>query len=171
MFEAWPRKFRNEAQRYWPRGHRLLAAVQWPVDQRQLAPAGALLITERELVLISEGKKSSAELSAGASSAEEPKETPSSPESPKTVNPTETPSAPGNVYEFAETITFVPRIRLADFQVSHQQSGVLTLQLRASQGEEKLEITFPSDHEDAVRKGMEQMLPARNSTNQTTKKR
>jgi hypothetical protein len=169
MFEAWPMRFRNEAQRYWPRGHRLLAAVQWPADQGLRAAAGALLMTERELVLISEGKKSSAEPSAGASSAEEPKETPSSPESP--VNPTETPSGPGNVYEFAETITFVPRIRLADFQVSHQQSGVLTLQLRASQGEEKLEITFPSDHEDAVRKGMEQMLPPRNAANQTTKKR
>ena len=146
-------KFRNEAQRYWPRGQRLLAAVQWPADQRQLAPAGALLMTERELVLISEGKKSSAELSAVASSAEEPKETPSSPESPKVVNPTETPSGPGNVYEFAEIITFVPRVRLADFQVSHQESGVLTLQLRASQGEEKLEITFPSDHENAVSEG------------------
>ena len=69
------------------------------------------------------------------------------------MNPTETPSGPGNVYEFAEIITFVPRLRLADFQVSHQQSGVLTLQLRASHGEEKLEITFPSDHENAVSEG------------------
>ena len=76
------------------------------------------------------------------SSAEEPKETPSAPVPPKAVNPTETPSGPGNVYEFAEIITFVPRVRLADFQVSHQESGVLTLQLRASQGGEKLEITF-----------------------------
>ena len=66
MFEAWPMKFRNEAQRYWPRGHRLLAAVQWPVDQRQLAPAGALLMTERELVLISEGKKSSGRTVCGS---------------------------------------------------------------------------------------------------------
>ena len=60
MFEAWPIKFRNEARRYWPRGQRLLAAVQWPTIfgdlERQLAPAGALLITERELVLISEEK-------------------------------------------------------------------------------------------------------------------
>jgi hypothetical protein len=171
MFEAWPMKFRNEAQRYWPRGQRLLGAIQWPADQRQLAPAGALLMTERELVLISEGKKSSAELSAVASSAEEPKETPSKTVPSKAVNPTETPSAPGSVYEFAEIITFVPRIRLADFQVSHQESGVLTLQLRASQGEEKLEITFPSDHENAVSKGMEQMMLSRNSANQTIKKR
>jgi hypothetical protein len=166
MLEAWPMKFRNEAQRYWPRGQRLLAAIQWPANQRQLVPAGALLMTERELVLISEGKKSSTELSPGASSAEEPKETLSSSESPKTVNPTETPAVPGNVYEFAEIITFVPRVRLADFRVSHQESGLLTLQLRASQGEEKLEITFPSDHENAVLKGMEQMMLSRNSANQ-----
>jgi hypothetical protein len=128
-------------------------------------------MTKRELVLISEGKKSSAELSPVAPSAEEPKETPSAPVPAKAVNPTETPSVPGNVYEFAEIITFVPRIRLADFQVSHQESGLLALQLRAPQGEEKLEITFPSDHENAVRRGMEQMVLSRNSANQTTKKR
>ncbi len=60
MFEGWPMKVRNEAQRYWPRGQRFLAAIQWPAifsgSQRQLAPAGALLITERELVVISEEK-------------------------------------------------------------------------------------------------------------------
>src|ERR1700676_2234993 len=52
MFEAWPMKFRNEAQRYWSVGQRMLAAIQWPANQRQLFPAGALLMTERELVLI-----------------------------------------------------------------------------------------------------------------------
>jgi hypothetical protein len=164
MFETWPMKFRNEAQRYWPRGQRLLAAIQWPANQRQLASAGALLMTERELVLISEGKKSSTELSPAASSTEETKETPPTPVPPEAVNPTETPSVPGNVYEFAEIITFVPRVRLAEFQVSHQESGLLTLQLRTSQGGEKLEITFPSDHENAVLKGMEQMSLSRNSS-------
>ena len=171
MFEAWPMKFQSEAQRYWPRGQRLLAAIQWPANQLSLAPAGALLITERELVLISEGKKSSMESSPAASSAEESKETPAVPMPPTAVNPTETPSVPGNVYEFADIITFVPRVRLADFQMSHQESGVLTLQLRASQGGEKLEITFPTEYEDAVLKGMEQMLLSRNSANQTIKKR
>ena len=169
MFEAWPVKFRNEAQRYWPRGQRMLAAIQWPANQRQLVPAGALLMTERELVLISEGKKSSTELSPGISSAEESKETPSTPVPPEALNPIETPAVPGNVYEFADIITFVPRVRLADFQVSHQETGVLTLQLKASQGEEKLEITFPSDCENAVLKGMEQMMLSRNSANQTIK--
>jgi hypothetical protein len=171
MFEAWPMKFRNEAQRYWPSRQRMLAAIQWPANQRQLAPAGALLMTERELVLISEGKKSSAELSPIDSSAEEPKETPPAPMPPDAVNPIETPSVPGNVYEFADIITFVPRVRVANFQVSHQENGVLTLQLQASQGGEKLEITFPADHEDAVSKGMEQMMLSRNATHPPTKKR
>ena len=58
MFEGWPMKVRNEAQRYWPRGQRFLAAIQWPAvfggPQGELAPAGALLITERELVVIEE---------------------------------------------------------------------------------------------------------------------
>jgi hypothetical protein len=171
MFEGWPMKFRNEAQRYCPKGQRLLAAVQWPASQQQLAPAGALLMTERELVLLSEGKTSSEELSQVASSSDEPEETASTSVLSKVVDLTETPSAPGNVYEFADIITFVPRVRLAEFQVSHQEKGLLTLQLRASQGSEKLEITFPSDHEDAVLKGMEQISPSRNSTNPTIKKR
>ena len=170
MFEAWPIKFRNEAHRYAPRGQRMLAAIQWPANLQQLAPAGALLMTERELVLISEGKKSSLELSSAASSAEEPKETPAAPITPKVVNPTETPSVPGNVYEFADIITFVPRLRLADFQVSHQENGVLALRLRASDGEQKLEITFPSDHENAVLKGMEQMMASPTSANSTKKR-
>ena len=63
------------------------------------------------------------------------------------------------------------KIWLADFQVSHQESGLLTLQLAASQGGEKLEITFASDHEDAVLKGMEQMTPYRRAAKPTIKKR
>ncbi len=147
MFEAWPMKIRNEAQRYWPRGQRFLAVIQWPAifsgSQRQLAAAGALLITERELVVISEEKNSSAE----PHPAEEPK------------------------IRFGGIITFIPRVRLADFQVSHQESfDVLALQLKASHGGEKLEIIFPSDDEKAVSKAMEQMLLFRGSANQTITK-
>jgi hypothetical protein len=171
MFEAWPMKFRNEAQRYWPKGQRMLAAIQWAADPQQLATAGALLMTERELVLISEGKKSAAELSPENSPAEEPKEMPATPQPSKAVNPSETPSVPGNVYQFADIITFVPRVRLADFQVSHQENGVLALLLRGSQGEQKLEISFPPGYEDAVLKGMEQMMPSRRSANHTKRKR
>ena len=144
IFEAWPMKIRNEAQRYSPRGQRFLAAIQWPAifdgSQQQLAPAGALLITERELVVIAEEKAFSAESPAEAPSAEEPKEI------------------------FGGIITFVPRVRLKDFHVSHQESvGVLALQVRAAHGGEKLEVIFPSDNEKAVSKAMEQMLLSRGS--------
>lgn len=58
LFDDWPFKFRIEAERYWPRGQRLLGAVQWPAVvggfRRELSVAGALLVTERELVVISE---------------------------------------------------------------------------------------------------------------------
>jgi hypothetical protein len=62
IFESWPMHFRDEAERYRPKGQRFLAATQWPAVmggfQRELSPAGALLVTERELVLISEEKTS-----------------------------------------------------------------------------------------------------------------
>jgi len=137
MFEAWPMKFRNEAQRYWPRGQRLLAAIQWPAIfggfQPQPAPAGALLITERELVLILEEKKSPRQF-------------------------------PGDVHEFGGIITFFPRVRLADLHVSHHERfGVLALQVHAAHGGEKLKIIFPSDDEKAVSKAMEQVLLSRGS--------
>src|ERR1700738_897803 len=147
MFQAWSMKIRNEAHRFSPRGQRLLAAVQWPAifggAHQQLAPAGALLIVERELVVISEEKYDSVE----ASSAEDLKE------------------------KCGGVITFVPRVRLADFHVSHQESfDVLALELRAAHGGQKLEITFPSDEERAVRKAMEQMLLSHGPANQIIRK-
>ena len=144
IFEAWPMKIRNEAQRYSPRGQRFLAAIQWPAvfggSQQQLAPAGALLITERELVVIAEEKAFAAESPTEAPSAEEPKEI------------------------FGGIITFVPRVRLKDFHVS--LLGVLALRVHAAHGGEKLEVIFPSDDEKAVSKAMEQMLLSRGSAKQ-----
>jgi hypothetical protein len=62
MNESWPWKFRAAIQRYRSPGQPILAAVQWPAVnaafQRELSPAGALLVTDRELVLISEGNAS-----------------------------------------------------------------------------------------------------------------
>jgi hypothetical protein len=139
LFETWPMKIRNEAQRYSPRGQQFLAAIQWPAvfggSQKQLAP-GALLVTKREVVAITEEK----EFSVEAPSEEESKEL------------------------FGGIITFVPRVRLKDFRVSHQETlGVLALELRAALGGEKLEVTFPSDNETAISKAMEQMLLSRDS--------
>jgi hypothetical protein len=149
MFEAWPMKIRNEAQRYWPAGQRSLAALHWVAifdeSQRQLTPAGALLITEREVVLISEEIKTSAEPGAEAPSTEELEE------------------SSGGI------ITFVPRVRLANFRVSRQEGlDVLALQIRAAHGGEKLEIVFPPDDERAVAKALEQVLPSRGSATQTS---
>ena len=176
LFKDWPMKFRNEAQRYWPKGQALLTATQWPSVQN--APAAALLITERELVLISEGQKSSTESPLETGSVEEfPDQENSSPSGVAGPGTSETPSIPlaesadldggtlpGDVSEFAEVVTFIPRVRLANFQVSHQEGlAVLTLMLQAAHGSEKLEILFPADDEKAVSKAMEQGLLARGS--------
>jgi hypothetical protein len=129
-FEAWPIKFRNEAERYWPKGQRLLAATQWSaiVDgfRRELCPAGALLVTERELVLISEEKSS-----------------------PRRHR--------GDIQKFGGIITYFPKVRLLDFHVSHDERfGVLALQVHAVHGGQRLEIIFPADHEKAVSGAIEQ---------------
>jgi hypothetical protein len=176
IFTTWPMKFRNEAQRYWPKGQALLTAIQWPSTQN--APAAALLITERELVLISEGQNSSAEPSPETGSVEESPDLENSSLAETagsgTSEPPSIPHAesadldggtlPGDVSEFAEIVTFVPRARLVSFQVTHQDGlGVLTLQLQATHGNEKLEILFPVDDENAVSKAMERGLLARGS--------
>jgi hypothetical protein len=59
IFQNWPMKIRNEAQRYWPRGQQFFAEIHWQQaaiggDQKRFVPAGALLATKRELVVISE---------------------------------------------------------------------------------------------------------------------
>ena len=123
----WPSKFRNEASHYLPKGRRLLAATQWEAIlggfRRELAPAGALLVTARELVVIADEK---------------------------------TPDQ-GDWAKFGGIITYFPLVRLADFHVGRQDRfGVLALQVIASHGGERLEILFPSDHERAVSKAMEQ---------------
>jgi hypothetical protein len=147
IFEGWPMKIRNEAQRYWPRGLQFLAAIQWQAvsggTHGQLAPAGALLATERELVVISEEKEF------------------------LTERPPETPSADESKAIFGGIITFIPRVRLKDFHVSHRESlGLLALQVRGAHGGEKLEVIFPTDIEKAVSNAMEQMALSPGSAKQ-----
>jgi hypothetical protein len=177
IFKAWPMKFRNEAQRYWPKGQALLTATQWPSIRN--TPAAALLITERELVLISEGQRSSAEPPPETGSVEESPEQENSSlaeaAGPGTSEPPSVPhtenadldggTLPGDVSEFAEIVTYISRVRLANFQVSNQEGlAVLTLLLQAAHGSAKLEILFPADDEKAVSKVMEQGLLARGSS-------
>ena len=81
--------------------------------------------------------------------------------------PPETPSADESKAIFGGIITFVPRVRLKKFHVSHQEgSGVLALQVHAAHGEEELKVIFRSDDEMAVSKAMERMLVSRGSTKQ-----
>jgi hypothetical protein len=58
--ESWPIHFRNSVPENVANGQRLLGATQWPAVQsgfgRELAPAAALLATDREIVLISDEK-------------------------------------------------------------------------------------------------------------------
>ena len=58
----WPLKFRHGVLKFIPTGRQLLFATHWPAltggFRRELAPAAALALTERELFLISENKAS-----------------------------------------------------------------------------------------------------------------
>jgi hypothetical protein len=145
ILEAWPIKIRNEAQRYWPKGQQFLAVIHWQQaafggDQKRFVPAGALLATERELVAISEEEEFLEE------------------------RPSEAPFIEESKAIFGGVITFVPRVLIKDFHVSHQEGfGLLALQVHSAHGGEELKIIFPSNDEMAVSKAMEQMFPSRDS--------
>lgn len=130
MFDTWPMNFRDEAQRYWPKGQRLLAAMQWPAIfggfQRELAPAGALLITQRELVLISEEKKSPRQLTGDVYGF-------------------------GAIITFFPRVRLADF-----HVGHHERFGLVALQVHATHGGETLEIIFPSTQERTVSKAMEQ---------------
>jgi hypothetical protein len=62
VLRGWPLKFRNVSSIYAPRGSRLLHGVQWGEIyggfHRQLAPAAALLLTDRHIIIVAEEKPS-----------------------------------------------------------------------------------------------------------------
>jgi hypothetical protein len=132
MLGAWPTTFRAEAERYRPKGQRLLAAIQWPAVaggfQRELAPAGSLLVTEREVVVISEEKISPRQHAGDVHKF-------------------------GGIITF-----FPGGRLADFHVSHHERSGVLALQVHAMHGGEKLEVTFPSDYETTVRTAMGKAL-------------
>jgi hypothetical protein len=132
LFESWPIKFRAEAQRYRPKGQSLLAAIQWPVIfggySRELCPAAALLITSRELVLISEEKTSPRQHVGDDYTF-------------------------GAIITFFPVVR-LEDFHVGH----EERFGVLELRVHARHGGEKLEIIFPADRERAVSKAMEQVL-------------
>jgi hypothetical protein len=136
LLESWPMRIRNAAQRFLPKGKRYLAALHWPAvpasGDREFVPAGALLVTARKVVIVSE-------------------------ETGSLVEPSnEGPAVAEVVEQLHGTTSFIPRVRLADFHVSHEDHlGVLALQVQAPHGGEIVEVTFPSDQERAVSKVMD----------------
>jgi hypothetical protein len=130
--ESWPIHFRNEAQRYQPKGQRLLAATQWPavIDgfRRELSPACALLVTEREFVLIADQKLSPRQHAGDLHHF-------------------------GGIITYIP-IAQLRDFQLSQ----HERFDVLAFQVHAKHGEEKLEIIFPADHERAVSEIMKQVF-------------
>ena len=129
---SWPVHFRNEAQSYRPRGQLLLAATQWPavIDgfDRELSPAGALLVTKRELVLISEEKAFPRQHAGDLHKF-------------------------GGIITYFP-LARLENFELSQ----HERFDVLALQVQAMHGGEELEIIFPADHEKAISEAMEQVL-------------
>ena len=130
--ESWPVHFRNEAERYRPKGQRLLAATQWPAViggfRRELSPACALLVTEREFVLIAEEKASPRQHAGDLHHF-------------------------GGIITYIP-IAQLRDFQLSQ----HERFDVLSFQVHAMHGGEALEIIFPADHERAVSGIMKQVF-------------
>jgi hypothetical protein len=130
--ETWPIKFRTETERYRPKGQRLSAAIHWPAIfdgfQRELAPAAALLVMEREIVLISEEKQSPRQHAGDIHGF-------------------------GGIITYFP-LARLADLHVSH----HERFGVLALQVHAAHGGEKMEIIFPSDKEKTVSKAMEQAV-------------
>jgi len=141
LLEGWPLKIRDEAQRYRPKGQRLRAAIRWPAImggfQRELAPAGALLITDREFVFLSEEKRSPRQLKEGFYEF-------------------------GGIITFFPRVR-VTDFHVSD----HGRFGVLALQVHSALGGEKLEIVFPADEERTLSKAIESVLVAGEPTTES----
>jgi hypothetical protein len=147
VLSKWPIKFRNVSNIYAPRSSRLLDGVQWGDIyggfHRQLAPAAAILLTDRHIIVISEEK-------------------------------------PTGWFQFrarthyGEIITYFPLDRLAGFRVSeHARFDILEVEGHEGHGGETLEIKFPHDQADAIRRLMKEAsfapcmtLVNRNGSNQ-----
>jgi hypothetical protein len=123
--KGWPLKFYNAMIDYLPIGHRLLGAVHWPAVvggfHKELSPAAAIGVTERELLLISE------ERSAPWDRARK------------------------HHAKLGCIVTYFPRIRLAKFHLDyHAHFTILELEMHASHGSEGLKILMPPYHAHSI---------------------
>lgn len=132
MLKTWPLKFHLEADRYRPKSQRLITAMRWNSIEsgfeRALCPAGALLVTERQLISILEQETS----------------------------PRQLPGDPykfGGIITYFPLLR-LSDFHISH----HEHFGVLALLVNAAHGSEKLEIVFPSDREKAVLRTMQWAL-------------
>jgi hypothetical protein len=129
----WPLKFRNVAAEYLPSGRRLSGGICWDTiyggfDQ-EIAPAGALIRTERELVLVSE-EKAPVWWSRGERND-----------------------------KYGEIISYFPLRCLANYRVIEQhQFDILSLEVHAKHGGEQLKVFFPPEQREGVEALMETCL-------------
>ena len=129
VLSTWPLKYRLEAERYRPKGQRLITATRWTsVDSEingALCPSAAILITEGEVVAISEQK----------------------------ALPRQHPGDLhkfGGIITYCPLIR-LSDFHIS----RHGHFSVLTLLIRAPHGSDRLKIVFPSAREKAVMKTME----------------
>jgi hypothetical protein len=129
VLSTWPLKYRLEAERYRPKGQRLIKATRWTsVDSElngALCPSGALLITEGELVAISEQK---------ALPRQQPGDL----------------HKFGGIITYCPLLR-LSDFHIS----RHGHFSVLTLLIQAPHGSDKLKIVFPADREKAVFKTMQ----------------
>jgi hypothetical protein len=139
----WPLKFRNIAAEYLPRGGRLSSGVYWETLYggfgREIAPAGALICTERELVLVAEEK------TPVWQSREERHD------------------------KYGEIITYFPLRCLSDYRLIEQdQVDILSLEVHARHGGEQLKVIFPSEQREGIKALMETCLNDKNKASSST---
>lgn len=134
MFVNWPIGFRAKALRYLPKRQRILAAMQWPAVvgafERALCPAGALLATERELVLITQEQTS-----------------------PR-LHTTNFCKVGGTIIYLPYVRLSDFHVS------HQERFGVLALEAHAKHGGKRLETMFPADCENAVSEAIEKAFTA-----------
>ena len=137
LLSTLPFKFRNAVTEHVPPGRSLLCAIHWPAVigrfRRELGPAAALTVTDREIIVITEDKRR-----RWFESKEGPK------------------------HASIATYLPLVRLAEHRF-ISHRRFCLLELATHAPAGGETVQIMFPLEYEAEVRECMEHAASARNN--------
>jgi len=121
----WPLKFRNYGWFHLPPGSKLFNAVNWPTVfgrfGREFAAAGALFLTDRHLVVITEER---------SRSWFQKKE---------------------DRTRYGAIITYLPLARISGFRIQEcRRFRILELQAQAARGVEKIQVLFATEYEKEI---------------------